>query len=105
MADQSEAFGVPCVTNDAPWEAYWNSRGAPEEGFKWTYHWHFGQRDTQRVYFDIWSQFPNNKVYGALWPNDADGNAYRKSWPAALEKNGWKLSDPGAFEPGLKLGR
>ncbi len=102
VADQAEAFEVPCVTNDAPWEAYWNSRGAPEGGFKWTYHWHFGQRDTQRVYFDIWSQFPNNKTYGALWPNDADGNAYRKSWPAAIEENGWKLSDPGAFEPGLE---
>lgn len=102
VADQAEAFGIPCVTDDAPWEAYWNSRGAPAEGFKWTYHWHFGQRDTQRVYFDIWSQFPNNKVYGALWPNDADGNAYRKSWPGAIEKNGWKLSDPGAFEPGLE---
>ena len=97
VADQAEAFGVPCVTNDAPWEAYWNSRGAPEGGFKWTYHWHFGQRDTQRVYFDIWSQFPNNKTYGALWPNDADGNAYRKSWPAAIEKNGWKLLRPGCF--------
>jgi len=102
VSDQAEAFGVPCVTNDAPWEAWWFGRGAPEGGFKWTYHVFVGQRDNQRTYFDMWSHFPNNKVYGALWPNDADGNAYRNSWPKALEGKGWKLSDPGAFEPGLE---
>jgi branched-chain amino acid transport system substrate-binding protein len=103
VADQCEAFGIPCISNDTPWQAWFNGRGGdPKVGFKWTYHCFWGQEDIQQLYFAMWDQFPNNKVYGALWPNDADGNAYRKSWPPALEKNGYTLSDPGAFEDGLE---
>jgi branched-chain amino acid transport system substrate-binding protein len=103
VADQAEAFGVPCISNDTPWQAWFNGRGGdPKVGFKWTYHCFWGQEDIQDLYFDMWSQFPQNKVYGALWPNDADGNAYRKAWPPRLEQEGYTLSDPGAFEDGLE---
>jgi branched-chain amino acid transport system substrate-binding protein len=103
VADQCEAFSIPCVSNDTPWQAWFNGRGGdPKVGFKWTYHCFWGQEDIQELYFAMWDQFPNNKVYGALWPNDADGNAYRKAWPPKLEQNGYTLSDPGAFEDGLE---
>ena len=103
VSDQAEAFGVPCISNDTPWQAWFNGRkGDPKVGFNWTYHCFWGQEDIQTAYFAMWDQFENNKVYGALWPNDADGNAYRKAWPPKLEQNGYKLSDPGAFEDGLE---
>jgi branched-chain amino acid transport system substrate-binding protein len=103
VSDQAESFGVPCISNDTPWQAWFNGRkGDPKVGFKWTYHCFWGQEDIQTAYFAMWDQFPNNKVYGALWPNDADGNAYRKAWPPKLAQNGYKLSDPGAFEDGLE---
>jgi branched-chain amino acid transport system substrate-binding protein len=103
VSDQAEAFGVPCVSNDTPWQAWFNGRkGDAKVGFKWTYHCFWGQEDIQTAYFAMWDQFANNKVYGALWPNDADGNAYRKAWPPALEQHGYTLSDPGAFEDGLE---
>jgi len=103
VSDQCEAFGVPCISNDTPWQAWFNGRkGDPKVGFKWTYHCFWGQEDIQQLYFAMWDQFPNNKAYGALWPNDADGNAYRKSWPPALTDKGYKLSDPGSFEDGLE---
>jgi len=103
VADQCEAFGIPCISNDTPWQAWFNGRGGdPKTGFKWTYHCFWGQEDIQQLYFAMWEQFPNNKVYGALWPNDADGNAYRKAWPSKLEEKGYVLSDPGSFEDGLE---
>jgi branched-chain amino acid transport system substrate-binding protein len=103
VSDQAEAFGVPCISNDTPWQAWFNGRkGDAKVGFKWTYHCFWGQEDIQTAYFAMWDQFANNKVYGALWPNDADGNAYRKAWPPALEQHGYTLSDPGAFEDGLE---
>ncbi len=103
VSDQAEAYGVPCISNDTPWQAWFNGRkGDPQVGFKWTYHCFWGQEDIQDLYFGMWDQFPNNKVYGALWPNDADGNAYRKAWPPKLDTLGYKLSDPGAFEDGLE---
>jgi branched-chain amino acid transport system substrate-binding protein len=103
VADQCEAFGIPCISNDTPWQAWFNGRGGDAKvGFKWTYHRFWGQEDIQQLYFGMWEQFANNRVYGALWPNDADGNAYRKAWPPKLEEKGFKLSDPGAFEDGLE---
>jgi branched-chain amino acid transport system substrate-binding protein len=104
VAAQAEAAGVPCISNDTPWQAWYNGLkgGDATKELKWVYHCFWGQEDIQELYFAMWDQFENNKVYGALWPNDADGNAYRKSWPPALESHGYKLSDPGAFEDGLE---
>jgi branched-chain amino acid transport system substrate-binding protein len=104
VAAQAEAAGVPCISNDTPWQAWYNGLkgGDAKKELKWVYHCFWGQEDIQQLYFAMWDQFPNNKVYGALWPNDADGNAYRKSWPPKLTEKAYKLSDPGAFEDGLE---
>ena len=59
-------------------------KGDPKVGFKWTYHAFWGQEDNFGIYFDMWSQVPNNKVVGVLWPNDVDGNNYRSQWPEPL---------------------
>ncbi len=104
VAAQAEAAGVPCISNDTPWQAWFNGLkgGDATKELKWVYHTFWGQEDIQELYFAMWDQFDNNKTYGALWPNDADGNAYRKAWPAKLEAKAYKLSDPGAFEDGLE---
>jgi branched-chain amino acid transport system substrate-binding protein len=103
VADQCEANGVPCISNDTPWQAYFMGRGGTKDKpFKWTYHFFWGQEDIKVNYFDMWSQFPNNKTYGAMWPNDSDGNAYRKQWPGFLEAEKWKLVDGGAFDNGTE---
>ena len=104
VAAQAEAAGVPCISNDTPWQAWYNGLKGSDttKVLKWGYHCFWGQEDIQELYYAMWDQFPNNKTYGALWPNDADGNAYRKSWPPTLTAKGYKLSDPGSFEDGLE---
>ena len=43
VADQCELNGVPCITNDAPWQPYFFGRkGDPKRGFEWTYHFFWG---------------------------------------------------------------
>ncbi len=76
VADQAEALGVPCVTNDCPLEAYYAGRGkVPFVGkpFKWTYHAFWGLADLGNVYVDLWNELSTNKRLGVMWPNDADG--------------------------------
>lgn len=39
VADQAEINGVPCVTNDTPWQPHFFGRkGDPATGFQYTYH-------------------------------------------------------------------
>ena len=102
VADQCEALGCPSFSTDTITQAWFNGRGAPEEGFKWTYHAFWSAPASQAMYFAMWDQVPNNKVYGALWPNDIDGAIYRKTWPAALEQRGYTLVDGGDFQPGTE---
>jgi branched-chain amino acid transport system substrate-binding protein len=101
VADQAEINGVPCVTNDCPWQPYFFSRGGkPDKGFDWTYHFFWGLEDIIAVYTGMWDRLPTNKVVGALWGNDADGNAYADAntgFPPALRAKGFKLIDPGRF--------
>ena len=34
---------MPCVSTDAPWQAYFFGRGGkPDKGFDWTYHFFWG---------------------------------------------------------------
>ena len=43
VADQCEINQMPCVSTDAPWQAYFFGRGAnPAKGFDWTYHFFWG---------------------------------------------------------------
>ena len=78
LADQCELNGMPCVTNDTPWQPHFFGRGGdPKKGFEWTYHFFWGAGDLYRVFLDLWESVPTNKVVGGLWSNDPDGNAVR----------------------------
>jgi len=104
VADICESMGTPCVSNDAPWQAYFFGRGGdPEVGFKWTYHMFWGLEHIHANFLDMWNKVPTNKVVGALWPNDADGNAWRPEWLAKFEEiQEYKVVDGGAFQNGTE---
>jgi branched-chain amino acid transport system substrate-binding protein len=101
VADQCEASGMPCISNDTPWQPYYFGRGAtPEKGFQWTYHF---LEDVIANFTDMWSQIETNKVVGAMFPNDPDGNAWgdeKTGLPPALAEKGYTLVDPGRFQQG-----
>jgi branched-chain amino acid transport system substrate-binding protein len=104
VADQCETNGVPCYSNDAPWQAYYYGRGATDDTpFKWTYHHFWGLEDITSVYTAIWARIQTNKVVGAMWPNDSDGNAFADpatGFPPVLQELGYTLVDPGRYQNG-----
>jgi branched-chain amino acid transport system substrate-binding protein len=72
VADQAELNGVPCITDDAPWQPYFFGRGGdPAKGFKWTYHAFWGLEDVIANFLSIWDSSGAAKVVGGLFPNDA----------------------------------
>ncbi len=103
VADQAELAGVPCITNNCPWQPYFFGRkGDPAKGFDWTYHFFWGLEDVIASYLGIWDQSGAKKVVGGLFPNDADGNAWgdpKLGFPAPLAAAGYKLVDPGRYQP------
>ena len=103
VADQAELNGVPCITDDAPWQPYFFGRGGdPATGFKWTYHAFWGLEDVIANFLALWDQAGVNKVVGGLFPNDADGNAWgdpKVGFPGPLAAAGYKLIDPGRYQP------
>lgn len=102
VADQAELNGVPCVTNDTPWQPHFFGRqGDPKTGFEYTYHFFWGLEDIISVFTAQWNQVETNKVVGALWPNDPDGNAWghqELGFPPAMAKQGFQLVDTGRFQ-------
>ena len=101
VADQSEAAGVPCWTNDNPWESFFYGRkGDPKVGFKWTYHAFFGFGDWLAMYMDVWTQLPTNKTIGWLSANTTDGNTAATQLIPVIEKAGYKVMDGGRYQPG-----
>jgi len=102
VADQCELNGVPCVTNDTPWQPHFFGRGGdPKKGFDWTYHFFWGLEDIIGVYTGLWAKAPTNKVIGSLWPNDSDGNAWgdpKMGFPPVLAQKGFKLVDRGRYQ-------
>jgi branched-chain amino acid transport system substrate-binding protein len=102
VADQAELNGVPCITNDTPWQPHFFGRqGDPSKGFEWTYHFFWGLEDIISVFTGLWSQTDTSKVVGALWPNDPDGNAWGdggRGFPPILKDKGYSLVDPGRFQ-------
>ena len=103
VADQAELAGVPCITNNCPWQPYFFGRkGDPAKGFDWTYHFFWGLEDVIANYLGIWDQSGAKKVVGGLFPNDADGNAWgdpKLGFPGPLAAAGYKLVDPGRYQP------
>jgi len=104
VADQCELNGVPCISDNAPWQPYFFGRkGDPKKPFKWTYHFFWGIEDLTAVYVDLWKQIDSNNTVGGLWPNDSDGNAFSNKetgFPPVLSKNDFELVDPGRYENG-----
>ncbi|MGB1091841.1 MAG: ABC transporter substrate-binding protein [Oceanobacter sp.] len=99
VADVCEALGVPCLTNDTPWQAHFFGRGGnPNKGFKWTYHFFWGMEDAITTFTALWNKVPTNKRIGVLWPDDEDGNAWadrKVGFPGILKEQGFDLVDPG----------
>lgn len=102
VADQCEVNGVPCITNDTPWQPHFFGRGGdPKTGFEWTYHFFWGLEDIIGSFTSLWSGLDTNKVVGALWPNDSDGNAWgdgKIGFPPVLGEKGFQLVDLGRFQ-------
>lgn len=101
VAEQCESNGMPCITNDAPWQSYIASRGKRgdiTQVFKWTYHTFWGLEDVQANFLDMWSQVPNNKKVAAMFPNDNDGNAWLPGWAPVWEPNGLQAVVPAQFQ-------
>ncbi|TAM95311.1 MAG: ABC transporter substrate-binding protein [Rhizobiaceae bacterium] len=98
VSDQCEANGMPCVATDCPLESYYNGRGAPKNGFEWTYCFFFSLHQQAPASIDEWDKVDTNKVVGALWPNDDDGHAYAGTYPKFLKDKGYKIVDPGRFD-------
>ena len=102
VADQCELNGMPCITNDTPWQPHFFGRGGdPKKGFDWTYHFFWGLEDVIGVFTNLWTLTPTNKVIGALFPNDSDGNAWgdpKIGFPPVLAQKGFKLVDKGRFQ-------
>jgi len=102
VADQAEVNGVPCISTDCPWQAYFFGRnGDPKKGFDYTYHFFWGLEDVIGAFTDLWNSAPTNRVVGALFPNDADGNAWadpKFGFPGAMPGANFKLVDGGRFQ-------
>lgn len=102
VADQAELNGVPCVTNDTPWQPHFFGRqGDPAKGFDYTFHFFWGLEDVISTYEGMWAKVPTNKVVGALWPNDPDGNAWsdpKIGFPPVMEAKGYTLVDGGRYQ-------
>jgi len=102
VADQCELNGMPCVTNDTPWQPHFFGRGGdPKKGFEWTNHFFWGLEDIVAVYGGIWDKLGTNRVVGALWPNDPDGNAWgdpKIGFPAIAEAKKLKFVDKGRYQ-------
>ncbi len=102
VADQCELNGMPCVTNDTPWQPHFFGRGGdPKKGFEWTNHFFWGLEDIMGVFGGIWDKLPTNRVVGALLPNDPDGNAWgdpKMGLPLMASAKKFKLVDPGRYQ-------
>ncbi|WP_372603517.1 ABC transporter substrate-binding protein [Actibacterium sp.] len=102
VADQAELNGVPCITNDTPWQPHFFGRqGDPAKGFQYTYHFFWGLEDIISVFMSQWDQLDTNKVVGALWPNDPDGNGWshpQLGFPPVMAERGYQLVDTGRYQ-------
>ena len=99
VADQAEAMGVECVTNDCPWQAYFFGRnGDPAKGFEWTFHSWWGLEGITAVFVDVWNSIKTNKKVAEMWPNDGNGLAWANSktgQPPVLTAGGYTIIDGG----------
>jgi branched-chain amino acid transport system substrate-binding protein len=103
VSDQCELAGVPCVTSDDPWQAWFFPRkGDPKKGFEWTYHFFWGFDMVGNTFADMWQTLPTNKVVATLFTNDPDGVAADDKvlgLPALYKSKGFEVHDLGLYPP------
>ena len=103
VSDQCELAGVPCVTSDDPWQAWFFPRkGDPKKGFEWTYHFFWGFDMLGNVFADMWLSMPTNKVVGTMWTNDPDGNGAndeKLGLPTLFKSKGFEVHNLGLYPP------
>jgi branched-chain amino acid transport system substrate-binding protein len=98
VASTCELAGVPCVTSDNPWQAYFFGRkGDPKKGFEWTYHFFWGFDNIAEVFMNMWNSLPTNKVVGLLFSNDPDGIAANGDLPGAYKSKGFTVANQGLY--------
>ena len=102
VADQCELNGVPCITADDPWQAYFfGRRGNPKVGVEWTYHFFWGFDQVANLFADMWLTMPSNKVVATVFTNDPDGIAANgdHGMPPAFRAKGFDVRQLGLYPP------
>ena len=103
VSDQCELAGVPCITSDDPWQAWFFPRkGDPKKGFEWTYHFFWGFDMIGNTFVDMWATLPTNKVVATLFTNDPDGIAAsdkERGLPALFRSKGYDVHELGLYPP------
>ena len=98
VASTCELAGVPCITSDNPWQAYFFGRkGDPKKGFEWTYHFFWGFDTIAEVFMNMWGSIPTNKTVGLLFSNDPDGIAANEGLPGAYKSKGFNVVNQGLY--------
>ena len=103
VADQCEINQVPCVSTDAPWEAYFFVRGGnPAKGFDWTYHFFCGAELVAQASADVFDLLPTNKVVGLpVGRTMLEGMVLAdpvRGYPPIFKARGYTVIDPGRFD-------
>jgi branched-chain amino acid transport system substrate-binding protein len=103
VSDQCELNGVPCITSDDPWQAWFFPRkGDPKKGFEWTYHFFWGFDQFSDLFAQMWMTLPTNKTVGTMFTNDPDGVAAddaQHGLPATFKSKGYNVHDLGLYPP------
>jgi branched-chain amino acid transport system substrate-binding protein len=103
VADQCELNGVPCITSDDPWQAYFFGRkGDPKKGFEWTYHFFWGFDMVANMFAEMWKSIPTNNTVCTLLTNDPDGVAASDpvhGLPATIKQHGFDVHHLGLYPP------
>ncbi|MCC6949680.1 MAG: ABC transporter substrate-binding protein [Bradyrhizobiaceae bacterium] len=102
VAEQSELFGVPCISSGAPWQANILPRGGADKAFAWTYHFFWGLEDIIATFVNIWRSVESNRKIGLLLPRNLDGEVWgNKEYglPPALRAAGFEVIAPSLYQP------
>jgi len=103
VADQCELNGVPCITSDDPWQAWFFGRkGDPKKGFQWTYHFFWGFDMVANMFAEMWLTLPTNKKVGVMLTNDPDGIAASDpvhGLPPTIKSHGFDVHYLGLYPP------
>jgi branched-chain amino acid transport system substrate-binding protein len=103
VADQCELAGVPCITSDDPWQAWFFGRkGNPKKGFEWTYHFFWGFDQVANMFAEMWKSIPTNMKVGLMLTNDPDGIAASNpehGMAATIKGHGFDVNFLGLYPP------